>query len=218
MAGDVLGQRVHDDVGAMFNWPAQVGRGHGVVDDQRDTVGVGDFGQLLEIGDVAERVADRFAVDGLGLAVNQRGKGFRLAVVGEAHRDAVLRQGVREQVVGAAVERRRRNDVVAGFGDGHDRVGDCRLARGQRQAGDAAFKRGDALFQHILRRVHDACVDVALDLQVEQVGTVLRVVEGVGSGLVDRHGHRLGGRVRAVAGVDGKRFELHAGASSGGVD
>jgi len=53
-------------------------------------------------------------------------------------------------------------------------------------------------------------------MQVEQIGAVLRVVEGVGSRLVDRDGNGLGGRVRAVAGVDGKRFELHAGALCGG--
>ena len=46
-----------------------------------------------------------------------------------------------------------------------------------------------------VRRVHDARVDVALQTEVEQVGAVLRVVEGVGGRLVDRDGHGLGGRV-----------------------
>jgi hypothetical protein len=40
---------------------------------------------------------------------------------------------------------------------------------------------------------------------------VLRVVERVGGGLVDRHGDRPGGRVGRVAGVDDKGFELHGG-------
>jgi hypothetical protein len=35
---------------------------------------VGDFGQLFEVGDVAQRVADGFAEDGLGLGVDQRSK------------------------------------------------------------------------------------------------------------------------------------------------
>jgi len=43
-----------------------------------------------------------------------------------------------------------------------------------------------AVGQHGVGRIHDPAVDVALHFQVEQVGTVLRVVEGVGCGLVDR--------------------------------
>jgi hypothetical protein len=74
VAAEVLGQRVHDDVGAVLEGPAQVGRGHGVVDDQRHAVAVRDLGQLFEVGDVAERVADRFAEERLGLAVDQLSK------------------------------------------------------------------------------------------------------------------------------------------------
>ncbi|MNJ75289.1 hypothetical protein D3C77_723600 [compost metagenome] len=39
---------------------------------------------------------------------------------------------------------------------------------------------------------------------------MLGVVECVRGGLVDRHGHRLGGRVGAVTGVDGEGFGFHA--------
>jgi hypothetical protein len=45
-------------------------------------------------------------------------------------------------------------------------------------------------------------------LQVEQVGTVLGVVEGEGHGLVDRHGHGARGRVGIIAAVDGDGFEF----------
>jgi hypothetical protein len=139
---------MHHDVGAVLDGPAQVGRGHGVVHDQRDAVGVGDGGQGLEVGDVAQRVADRFAVDGLGAGVDQRREGGRVAVVGKAHLDAELGQGVGEQVVGAAVQRGGRDDVVAGFGDGLDRVGDGRHPGGHRQPGDAAFHGRHAGFEH----------------------------------------------------------------------
>jgi hypothetical protein len=148
-------------------------------------------------------------IQGLGTAVDQLLEGLRVAVVGEAHLDAVLRQGVGEQVVGAAVERAGRDDVVAGLGDGLDGVGDGRLARGQRQSGDAAFHGGDALLQHVLGRVHDAGVDVARHLEVEQVGAMLGAVEGVGGGLVDGHRHRLGGGLGRVAAVYGKGLDLH---------
>ena len=77
------------------------------------------------------------------------------------------------------------------------------------EAADAAFHFGDARLEHGRRRVHDAGIDVARDLEVEQIGAVLGVVEGVGRGLVDRHGGGLGGGLRGVAVVQGDRFELH---------
>ena len=208
VAAEVLGQRVHDDVGAVFERAAQVGARHRVVDDQRDAVAVCDVGELRQVGDVAERVADRLAVDRLRLRVDQRLERVRHAVVGETHLDAELREGVREQVVGAAVERGGRDDVVARLGDGLDRIADRRHARGHGERGDAAFELGQALLEHRVGRVHDPRVDVARDLQVEQVGAVLRVVERVGDGLVDRHRDGLGRRVRVLAAVHGDGFDL----------
>ena len=204
----VLGQRVHHDVGAVLERPDQVGRAHGVVDDQRHAVLVRDGRHAGDVGDVAGRVADGLHVHGLGALVDQLGEAGRVAVVGKAGLDAVLRQRVREQVVGAAVQCRAADDVVAHLGDGLQRVQDGRLAAGHRQRADAAFQRRHALFQHVGGGVRDAGVDVARHLQVEQVGAVLRAVEGVSHGLVDRHRHRLGGRVRRVAGVHGLGFKL----------
>jgi hypothetical protein len=200
---------MHHDVGAVLEGTAKAGCRHGVVHDERNTVPVGDVGQFLEIRDVAERVAHRFAVERLRAAVNQSLEGLRIAVVREAHVDAVLRQGMGKKIVGAAVERARGDDVVARFADGQDRVGDRRLARGQREAGDATLHRRDALLQHVLGGVHDAGVDVPLHLEVEQIRAVLRVVEGVRGRLVNGHRRRFGRGLGAVAGVDGERFDFH---------
>ena len=216
VAAHVFGQRVHDDVGAVLERPAEDRRGHGVVDDQRHTMAVGGVGQGLEVDDIAGRVADRFAEYGLGALIDQRFQGGDVIVGGEAHLDAGARQGVGEQVVGAAVELGHRDDVVADFGEGLHRVGDGRHAAGHGQGADPAFQRRDALLQHVVGRVHDPRIDVARHLEVEQVGAVLGVVEGERGGLVNRHGHRLGGRVGAVTGVDGQGFQFHAEFLKGG--
>ena len=63
VAADELGGRVDDDVGAMLDRPAQVGRGEGVVDDQRDAGLVGDLGDGRDVEHVDARVADRLAVE-----------------------------------------------------------------------------------------------------------------------------------------------------------
>ena len=209
VAAQVLGERVHDDVGAVLERPAQVRRGHGVVDDQRNAVPVCHLGQCREVGDVARRVADGLAEYRARARIDEPLERGRVAVVREPHLDAVLRQRVREQVVGAAVEGRRADHVLPSLGDGEDRVRDGGLPRRQRERADAALERGEALLEHVRGRVHDARVDVAGDLEVEQVGAVLGVVERVRRGLVDWHRDGPCRGVGSEACVDDEGLELH---------
>ena len=209
VAAQVFGERVHDDISTVFDRTQQVGAGYGVVHNQRNARCVRNLGECFDIGHVAKRIADRFAENCLGAVVDQRGKGLGLARIGEAHGNALLREGMGKQVVGTAIQRGGRHDVVARLGDRLDRVGDCCHARSDGQCSDTTFKCGDALFQHVGGRVHDAGVDVALHLQVEQIGTVLGTVKRIGHRLVDRNSNRLGGRVGGVAGVHGQGFDLH---------
>ncbi len=88
VAAHVLGQRVHDDVGAVLERPAEHGGGYRVVDDQRHAVAVSGVGQCLQVDDVARRVADGFAEHGLGALVDQRFEGGDVVVGGEARLDA----------------------------------------------------------------------------------------------------------------------------------
>ncbi len=54
-----------------------------------------------------------------------------------------------------------------------DGVGDCGGARGGRQRGNAALKRGNALFQYVLCRVGQPAVDVARVGEAEPGGGML---------------------------------------------
>ncbi len=205
----VFGQRVDHDVRAVLKRAAQCRCGHGVIDDQRDAVAVSRVGQRLNVDDVTGRVADGFAEHRLGARVDQAFQCGDVVVGGKAGLDALTRQSVGKQVVGAAIQLGHRHDIVAGFGQRLDRIGNRGHTGGHRQRTHAALERGNPLLQHIVGRVHDAAVDVARHLQVEQVGTVLGVVKGVRGGLIDRHGHRVGVRVWGIAGVNGERFKLH---------
>ncbi|KAG0741246.1 hypothetical protein G6F24_016771 [Rhizopus arrhizus] len=117
MAAQVLGQRVHHDVGTVVERAQQERGGHGVVDDQRHACRVSDFGDRRDVGDVATRVADRLDEHRLGALVDQPCKRSRIGRIGEARLDAVLRQRVRKQVEAATIQRTGRNDVVTGLGD-----------------------------------------------------------------------------------------------------
>ena len=70
VAADELGGRVDDDVGAPLDGPAESGRGGGVVDDQRQTVFMGDAGERFDIDNVELGIAEGLGVNGLGLFVD----------------------------------------------------------------------------------------------------------------------------------------------------
>ncbi len=107
-----LGQRMHHDVGAVFDRPQQDRRGDRVVDDQRHAVFVGHARQRFDVADISRRIADTFAKDRPRLVVDQL-----LDILGtirfrEADRDSLAWQNVSEQCVGGAVELRNRDDVA----------------------------------------------------------------------------------------------------------
>ena len=153
--------------------------------------------------DVEPRVADQLEEDRLGLLVDRPAEGRRIGAVDVGRRDADLRQGVGEQVVRAAVERRRRDDVVAGPGEVEDRQRLGRLAGGDAEGRDAALERGDALLEDVGRRVHDPGVDVPELLEPEQPRGVRGVIEDVARGGVDRDGPGVRRRVGLLAASGG---------------
>ena len=94
---------------------------------------MGNGGELFDVGNVELGIAERLGVDGAGLGVDGGAQAVEVVGIDKAHGDAEARQRVVEQVVGAAIERRGGDDLVAGRRQGGDGEGLCRLAgcRGQ---------------------------------------------------------------------------------------
>ena len=105
---------------------------------------------------------------------------------------------MREEVVRAAIDGLLRDDVIARMGKPLERRRDRRRPRGERECRRAALKCCDALFKHILRRVHEPPVNIARILECEAVGGVLRIVEYIGCRLVDRHRTRVRDGIRLL--------------------
>jgi len=126
---DELGEAVHDDVGTVFERADQVRGGHGVVDDQRHADFVGHVTHAPDVEHVVLRVGNDLAVERLGPLVRRRPPLLEVVgVIDERDLDPHLGQGVVQQVVAAAVERRRRDHVVARLGQVHERERRGRLA------------------------------------------------------------------------------------------
>ena len=133
--------------------------------------------------------------------VMARAEILRVVGIDEGGLDAEAAEAHVELRVGAAVQRLGRDDLVAGFQQAGQRDELRRLPAAHRQRAHAALQRRHALLERRRGRVHDARVDIAEALQVEERGGVRGVLENVGSGLVDRHGARAGFGIGPVSGV-----------------
>ena len=115
VSADELGGRMHHDVGAVLDGPAEIGRGEGVVDDQRQVVLVRDRGDGGDVEHVHARVADGLAVEHAGARRDGAAEIFGIVGIDEGGLDAEAAEADVELRVGAAVERLGGDDLVAGF-------------------------------------------------------------------------------------------------------
>ena len=195
MATDELGGGFDHDVSTVLQRAEQVRGGESVVDDHRQMMLVCDGGDGFEIRQVGVRVAEGLEVDELGVLLDGILELLRVLSGDEGGGDAVTRQGVAQQVEGAAVDVLGSHDVVAGLGDVAHGVFDRGGAGSDCQTSGATFKGCDAVFEHALGGIGQAAVDVARIGQTKTRLGVIKVMEHVAGGLVDRHRAGIGCRV-----------------------
>jgi hypothetical protein len=193
-----------DDVGAVLDGPGECGGSKGVVHDQWNACLARNAGERVEIRHVQLRIPDGLHEEQPSAAIDGRSHLFQIVDVHEPRRDPPLGQGVRKQVVGAAVQRLRRDQVVPCAGQVQHREGFGSLAAGKGEPRRAALELRDPLFEYVVRRVHDPGVNVPELPEPEEIGRMGRVVEHVAGREVDRHGPGIGGGIGRLPGVHGE--------------
>ena len=145
----------------------------------------------FDIDDVTGGIANRLTEDSRGLLINQALNRIGRIIRCESNVDSLFRQHVLEQRVRAAVQLRSGHNIVAAFSNVQYRIINGRAARTEAQAGDTTFQFGRTLFEHINGRVHNARIDVALNLQIEQCRAVRGVIEFICNSLINRNSDSL---------------------------
>ena len=209
MAAEELGQRVQYNIGAIVDGTHQYGCRHGIVDDERHSGPMCHIGDRFKITDVAGRVAHRFAEESTSIFIDQCFKIDRLIGLGEADRDAEPRQHVSEQGMGRAIKLWHGNDVSAGIRNIQRRIIQRGLPGAHAQGGRAAFEQSHTLFEHCIGGISDAGIPVAVDFEIEQSRAVLRTVEGIGHGLIDRHRDGSGGGIGVETAMQRNSLVFH---------
>ena len=153
------------------------------------------------------RIADGLADDEPGSRFDGGGEASVIAGIDQRRANAEPRQRLHQEIDGAAIERRRRDDVVARARERRDRQMQGRHpARGADRA-DAALERGDAFLQYRRGRIGDARIEMAGAFEIEERRRVVGVPEDVGGGLVDRHGAGAGDGIGMLPRVQAQRVE-----------
>ena len=100
-----------------------------------------------------------------------------------------------EKIVGAAVEAGRRDNLIARSSNIQQGEGFRRLTGSHGQRTHAAFQSRDTPLKSVLRRVHDARVNIAELLEREEIGGMFGAIEDERGRLIDRHRARVGGAI-----------------------
>ena len=224
VAAQELGGRVHHDVGAVLEGPDQVRGREGGVHHQRQAMLVGDVGHRSDVENLDAGIAERLGEHEAGVGADGGRELVGLAGVHERGGNAEAGQGQVEHVVGSAVDVAAGHDVPARVHEGGHGQEEGGLPAGGGHRAHPALQRRDPLLEHGYGGIGDPGVDVAGDLEVEQPGGVVGVLEGVRRGEVDGHGPGPGGGVAVLSGVEAEGVEAkevglyHTGEPRGRAD
>jgi hypothetical protein len=207
VAREKLRGRVEHEVGPVLERPHEVGRGERRVDQQRQPVVVRNRGDARNVEHVESRIAERLAEQETRLGANRRAPRVGITRIDERRADSEARKRVIEEVVRAAVQRPRRDDVRAGAEQRDDGKMERGLPARRRDRADAALECCDALLEHGHRWIGDPRVHVPRPLHVEERRRVVAVGKHERRGLVDRRRARSRGGIRHGAGMERQRVE-----------
>ena len=158
-----------------------------------------DLCDFVEGEDVAERVADGFAVDDFCIRLNCAAEVFWVSGVNEGNGDAEFWKRVFELCDRTAIKCGCGNDMIARFTNGQDGGRLRGVTRADFQCTDAAFEARDSFFKNIAGWVGDAGVDVATFLQCKETRGAVCALQVVRGGLIDGNSATARRWVRSVA-------------------
>ena len=182
----------------MLQRTEQIRGAEGVVDDNRQTMLLGDLGDGVDVGDVGVGVTERLEIDDRGVVLDGALDLVQVMSIDEGGLDTKLGERVLQQVVGTAVDGLLGDHVVTSLGKCLQGIGDGSGTGGDGKTGHATLERGDTVLEDALGGVGQTAVDVTGVGKTKAVGGVLGVAEHIARGLIDRHSTGVGCRIGAL--------------------
>ena len=173
MAADILGERIDGDIGTLVQRTLEYRAEQGVVaDDHRAMLlllvdFIRDARDERDVDQRIQRIGRRLDEDDRDTALFERVFGraahrrFTYPIREARSADAEIEEGSGQQRFGAAIERLRMQDGIAGAGESQKRRGDRRHAGGEERANFGLFEDGEPVLDDFAVRVVEARIDEA---------------------------------------------------------
>ncbi len=199
---------MNDNVYAVFERSEKNRRRNGIIANHRHTMFMSYVGDLIILQNIILRVAKGLDINQPGIVFYRLSKILRVFRVDESYFNAEFGESMVEERHRPAVKRIRGHDMTAGTANVEDAHIYCRLARAECQAAHSAFQGRQPLLQHIRRRIHQPCVDIAEFLQSEEIGGVIRILKYKAGCLINRYGSAQSIWIDLMACVQSQRFQV----------
>ncbi len=202
MAAEILGARMHDDVGAQRKRAGENRRRHRGIDPEQRARSVGEPRRLGDVGDGPQRIGGRLDPDELGAAGAHRTSDCRGIVrVDERRLDAEAGRLILQPLAQAPVHDFGRNHVRGPIEREHGCRRPCH-ARGEHQAGRATFE----VRQDFLDLAHGGVVGTAVGVAAAVLIVGVAQISGC---QMDRRDDRACRLVDGAARLRGNCFGRH---------
>ena len=207
---EVLGARVHDDVGPHRHRPLQAGRGKAVVHGKQRAGVVRQIGQGLDVAHLGQRVGRRLDKEQTRVGAQRSAPGTQIGLRDKSGFHAKLGQIGTDQLDRRAEHGTRTQHMVTGLQQAHAHHQNGRHTRGGADGGLRAFQSGQTLLEAADRGVAIAAIGVAVFFTGEAAGS------GLGVGLHIAAGQKQGFRVFPIlAGSHGSALGQGIGVQAG---
>ena len=154
-----LRSRMHDDIGSVFNRADQERCAERVIDNQGNSMLMGNAGHRLQINQIGIRVTQCFNKDGFRMLLYGL---FEVPWLGRIHKccmNSIVGKRMFQQVVCTAIKRPGSHQMITTAGNVQKGISNGGGTRSHGQSGYAAFQCSHTLFEDILRRVSQPAIN-----------------------------------------------------------
>ena len=195
---DELGGGMHHDVRTVLDGTHQIRRCKGIVHCQGNSVGMGDFGQSGYVRHLGVGIAQGLRKQQFCIVPDSRLHLFKIKRIHEGSAHAIGRQGVGQQIVGAAVDVFGRHHMIPRLGQVLDGICDRSRAGTHCQRRRAPFQGRHPPLKHIRRGIGKPAVNIARSTEIEPGRRLVTVPEHIGGSLVNGNCSGVRCRVRLL--------------------
>ena len=156
---------------------------------------MGNLRHLLNIYNIRIGISQRFNVKRLGVLLNSILYCLHIKGVYEGSGNTVIYQCMCQQVIGSAVNIIGRYNMIPGFCQVLNGIGNCCHTASYCQRCRTAFQCGNSLFKHILCGICQTSVNISAVCQSESCGCMVAVAKYIRRSLINRYCSRICYRV-----------------------